>query len=92
MAEKDIFEDLKEIARLARTGDYGNAASASNRALARIQSILTQVKPDQKALAPLLYSLETMLMMQQQKDWVAFADVIEYEFLSLLQKTIAAKR
>ena len=32
------------------------------------------------------YSLETLAQMQQMKNWVAFADILEFEFLPLWKR------
>jgi hypothetical protein len=88
MNKNNIFDELELIARRARTGDYGGAASLANLALARIERALADARPGPKELAPLMYSLETLLLMQKQGDWVAYADVIEYEFSTLLRKVL----
>jgi hypothetical protein len=85
---KHIDELLAAIARQCRLGDYGDAASGLNRVVAAVQSLqgtsfFTAVpKAD---IAKFNYSLETLLLMLQSKDWVAAADVIEYELIALWQ-------
>lgn len=77
---------FKNIVINIRTGNYSDAGSKMNSCLQVLQPLLTSgiIPPTQ--IKSMVYSLETMLMMQEQKDWVAVADVIEFEFLVLLEK------
>lgn len=79
---------LKEIVYCARTGDYSDAASKLNTCLQKMEPVLVSgdISPDY--LKKLTYSLETIHMMQKQNDWVAVADVIEFEFIELLKEAI----
>ncbi len=85
----DLKRALREIVVLARTGDYGDAASRLNLALQDVSTLLRSGTGEPRATAKLAYSLETMVLMQTQGDWVALADVIEYEFIALLQQALA---
>ena len=76
-----IIEMLNGIVRLARTGCSAEAASLVNRSVAKIQQALQSSPPAPGVLRELVYSLETLLLMQQQQDWVGLADVVEYELV-----------
>lgn len=72
-------------ARSARLGDYGDAALCLKDALALLGSILHTSKiVSPQMLDKIKYSLETLFLMQKQSDWVALADVIEFELLVLI--------
>jgi len=79
---------LEEVVRCARTGDYSDGASKLNTCLQELQPILTSGKIPVDYIKKLTYSMETILLMQIQKDWVAVADVIEYEFIALLKQAV----
>lgn len=81
-----IPAQLTRIAHLARTGDCGAAASQTNMCMASIQEALSQSPPSPDWMEKLKFSLETLLMMQEQEDWVAFADVAEFELAPLWEK------
>jgi hypothetical protein len=78
--ETDI---IQAVIAAARTGDIANASSLLNTAIRHIQAGLSKGKIGVEGISKISYSLETLLMMQKQGDWVAFADVLEYEFLPL---------
>jgi len=87
-----LADNLYVIARACRMGDYGNAASGLNKCI----PLFTQMQPalrtpgSKNALIDKLnYSLETAMMMLERKDWVALADVLEYEMAQLLE-TVSA--
>ncbi len=82
---------LQEIVVCARRGEYPDAASKLNAVLQLIQPILTSGTIEQGLIQKLSYSLETLCMVQQQKDWVAVADVIEFEFVALLKQGLPGK-
>ena len=77
---KTLFE---RIIRAARTGDYGRAASDLNILLANLQVELSKGAVSAEKLSKLSYSLETMMAMKSMENWVAFADILEYEFMNL---------
>ena len=77
---------LRDVVYSIRTGDYSDAASKLNICLQELQPILTSGKIPVEYLKKLTYSMETIFLMQTQKDWVAVADVIEYEFIALLKQ------
>jgi hypothetical protein len=81
-----VIDALLQAAACGRTGDYGQAASLSNEALGTLQLMCTNCKFPAAILEKILYSLETALLMQQNKNWVAWADVLEYELTQLLKK------
>ena len=89
MPYENIYYLLREIVRLARTGSYSDAASKLNISLQELQPVLTSGKLPPEYLRKLTYSLETLFLMQKQKDWVAVADVIEFEFVDLLEKALS---
>jgi hypothetical protein len=85
---KQIDELLPSIVRQCRLGDYGDAAGGLNRFIAAVQSMQKSAEcaAVPKAVTDKFnYSLETVLLMLQNKDWVAVADVIEYELIPLWQ-------
>lgn len=80
----EIVVKLQEIAKCARIGDYAKASSNINICLQDIQKFLILKKNiPSDFLEKIKYSMETMHLMMQQKDWVAFADIVEYEFIPL---------
>lgn len=83
-----IYYLLKDIVVHIRTGNYSEAASKLNHSFQLLQLLLISkiISPD--LIKKLTYSLETILIMQEQKDWVAIADVIEYEFIALLENNL----
>ena len=83
-----ILAILKEIVVCARTGRYSDAASKMNTGIQQIQPVLLSGKIAAEDLKKLTYSLETVLILQKQSDWVAVADVLEYEFSDLLKQAI----
>jgi hypothetical protein len=81
-----VFDTLRTTAAELRSGEYSDAACQLNRTLQDISRCLREIPPSDEGTKKILYSLETMLMMQQQKDWVALADVIEHEFCLLWKR------
>ncbi len=79
-----LQENFYEAARRARVGEYPDAARLLNTCFQDLQSMLHASRPDLAHLQKIMYSLETMMIMQNQKDWVAVADIIEYELAGLL--------
>jgi hypothetical protein len=84
----DIFQKLQAVVRCARTGSYSDAASSLNESLVCLQPVLTSGRIPEERLRKLTYSLETVYLMQKQEDWVAVADVIEFEFIQLLRESL----
>ena len=82
---KDIFYLLNKTAFLIRSGDYPDAASKLNKCLQKIESEFISKNLQDKVLGKLTYSLETILLMQKNKDWVAIADIIEFELCEILK-------
>ena len=71
------------IVATARTGDYAQTATLLNRLLQKLQQELSKGYIPAAGLSRITYSLETLMSMQQMENWVAFADILEYEFLPL---------
>ncbi|MBN1757068.1 MAG: hypothetical protein JW863_02050 [Chitinispirillaceae bacterium] len=80
---EDITGFIPVIVNAARTGDYAQTASHLNRFLQKLQQELSKGYIAADGLSKLTYSLETLLSMQRMKNWIAFADILEYEFLPL---------
>jgi hypothetical protein len=79
---------LKDVSRHARTGDYGNAASFFNRCILQLQEALGAVDLQEDlrpASSRITASLQTLLSLLEHGDWVAIADVVDYEFIPLLE-------
>ena len=79
----DLSRMIPEIITSARTGDYAQTASLLNRFLQHLQQELAKGYIAADGLSKITYSLETLLSMQQMENWVAFADILEFEFLPL---------
>ena len=79
----ELLQLVDVIIRTARTGDYARTASLLNRFLQNLQQELSKGYIADDGLSKVTYSLETLLSMQQMENWVAFADILEYEFLPL---------
>ncbi len=84
-----VFALLKQAVFCARTGGYSDAASKLNACLQELQPLLRSGAVPAAVLKKIAFSLETVLLMQQQHDWVAVADVVEFELLSLLEKALS---
>jgi hypothetical protein len=88
-ADTTLIPDLTRAARCYRRGDYADAASALNGCLQEIGALLSPGALDAALFSKVRYSLETIYLMQQQEDWVAVADIIEYELIGLLASSAA---
>jgi hypothetical protein len=73
---------LMKLSAFARTGDYADAALKLNQCIVRMQTRL-QGGAAGKHTAKINYSLETMFLMLKNNDWVAIADIIDFEFIPL---------
>ena len=82
-ASGSLLQFAPEIIGTARTGDYARTASLLNRFLQHLQQELSKGYIAADGLSKVTYSLETLLSMQRMENWVAFADILEYEFLPL---------
>lgn len=81
----DLSGLLRIIIKKIRIGDYGNASAELNEALLLIQKAVVINKADSgQNLQKLAISLNTLYTMQKIGDWVAVADILEYEFINLL--------
>lgn len=74
---------IKDLIVALRTGDYGNASSYLNELLQSFQNSLHKGNCEDSKLKKILISLQTIFFMQKMEDWVAVADLIEYEFIGL---------
>jgi hypothetical protein len=77
---------LVSLGRSGRLGDYGDANRDLNYCLLLIQRIkdsgAMQMLPPE-LIGKFNYSLETIFLMLKNKDWVAIADIVEFELLGL---------
>ena len=84
-----ILDLLATTSDWARAGDYADAARGLNQCIPLLQAGLSVLVSDdqKKGLAEKIrFSLETMLLMLEHRNWVAIADVIDYEFVPLWKK------
>lgn len=81
--EHNLLEEIPGIIAATRTGDYPDSARRINIFLQHLQTEISRGYISEEGIAKITYSLETLLAMQQMSDWVAFADVLEYEFMPL---------
>lgn|GEM_PF-1080942 len=85
-----IVRLFSDIARLARTGDYPTAALSFNRGILLLQERMGAADvqgPSQLDRKQITESLRTLLLLLEHNDWVAIADVIDYEFIPLWKKS-----
>jgi hypothetical protein len=82
-AVQGIVTLIPAIVAAARTGDYAGAARLLNTMLQQLQKELSKGHVAAGSLSKITYSLETLLAMQKMENWVAFADILEYEFFPL---------
>jgi len=81
---KEIDTLLVTLAREGRLGDCGDANRDLNRCLVLFQHLQGPLRTIPKPLLEKFnYSLETVFIMLKNKDWVAIADIVEYELLAL---------
>jgi hypothetical protein len=74
---------LSETAFAARTGDSTMVSTLLNTGVIVLREEFQKYRLGRDELKKISFSLETITLMQQTKDWVALADVLEYEFLPL---------
>ncbi len=83
-----LSTNLSFIVRACRLGDYGEAASTLNKCIPCFESLQQEALREDGG-KPLLdkinKSLGTILLMMERKDWVALADIVEFELLPLYQ-------
>ena len=77
---------------LGRTGEYAEAALALNQCIPRMEQCLSQAKLSTAGMDKLLSSLETLYLLQSSADWVAFADVVDFEFIPLWKTEFGQER
>ena len=80
---KNLSSELTNLVVGLRSGDYSNALSMLNIFLGNLTEKLHsgKINVDLKKLS---YSFETLFMMQKNEDYVAMADILEYEIALLL--------
>jgi hypothetical protein len=81
---------LKEIVRNARTGDTAAASSLLNRAILLMQEELGTGTVAPAVVARVTSFLDALLSAQKRGDWVAFADVLEYDFTPFWEKSFTS--
>jgi hypothetical protein len=74
---------LSETAFAARTGDSTMVSTLLNTGVIVLREEFQKYRFESEELKKISISLETITLMQQTQDWVALADVLEYEFLPL---------
>jgi hypothetical protein len=84
-AERGLEEELGEIIRCARAGEYGTCASLWNLCLIQLESLLLGQQLTQAHHTIIGSWLAQLLARQSDSDWVGFADVLEYEFVPVLR-------
>lgn len=89
--ETSIEGVLSEAAFAARTGDYSTVSSLLNTSGIAIQGELKKCQLGHDELKNISFSLETITFMLQTQNWVALADVLEYEFLPLWKSTVESR-
>jgi hypothetical protein len=89
MAEKklSVINMLENVSCSARIGDYAETALSFNHCTIELNKIIQTLISDQQKqnhLKKITYSLQTLLLMLKNEDWVAIADIIDYELIPLL--------
>ncbi|HEX2958648.1 MAG TPA: hypothetical protein VHO70_17565 [Chitinispirillaceae bacterium] len=67
----------------ARTGDITTVSTLLNKGVLLLHEELKKNEYRSEDLKKIIFSLETITMMQEAQNWVALADVLEYEFIQL---------
>lgn len=83
--ENALIERISIIVNHGRRGEYSDASSQMNIFLQDFQRYLQSGFIAPNRLENVAYSLETLLLLQQQGDWVAVADILEYEIIEFLK-------
>jgi hypothetical protein len=87
-SETTLAGILQEIVIAARTGDYSNISTLLQKGVIILQNELKKNPLKGIDLSKLSYSLETITAMQQMQNWVALADILEYEFIPLWKSLV----
>jgi hypothetical protein len=77
---------LAEIVTACRLGDYGDASSLINKCIPAFEALQkdpAMARTRKPLLDKINFSLETVVLMLGRKDWVAVADIIEFELLPM---------
>jgi hypothetical protein len=80
----DLYQQIKKIVQAARSGEYGQASSDINIFLQLLQIEVSKGYIRSDELSKVTYSLETLMEMQKKGDWVALADILEYELADII--------
>lgn len=80
---EQISLSFQDIIDYLRCGDYSVASSRLNETLLRMEIELKNRKVAPQLLKKLLFSLETLFTMQKMEDWIAVADILEFEFTGI---------
>lgn len=84
---QNLPANLLLLVRQIRTGAYSDASSKLNRCIFMIQEQLPGLaQKDPKAIPAALDAIRRMLEHLEQRDWVAFADVVEFELIPFWPK------
>jgi len=81
VSSTSALNNAVSLIRHARTGGYSDAASYLNLLLQDISTAIRSESLPPEIKTSIVYSLETMYLLQQQEDWIGLADVVEYELL-----------
>lgn len=76
-----VEELINKAVSAARTGDYSSASRHLNLLLQELEPNLSRMSPG--TLHDIGYSMETLFAMQKMKNWVALADILEFEILPI---------
>jgi hypothetical protein len=71
-----------ELILLARRGQQAALAGKISTFIAEFEQVVTRLSPVSQQI--FIRDLPKLLRLQQQQDWVGFADVLEYEILPVL--------
>lgn len=86
MTCEHISQSFQYIVDALRSGDYSVASSRLNEILLYMQTELKNRKIAPNSLQKLLISLETLFAMQKMEDWIAVADILEFELSDIWKK------
>ncbi len=81
--ETTLVGVLSEAVFATRTGDVSMISTLLNKGVLLLQDELKRCGAGSEELKKVAFSLETITMMQQAHNWVALADVLEFEFIPL---------
>ena len=82
----NCIDSLNEVVFFIRTGGYSDAASAFNRSIQHLEAFLCALSLTADLKNKMMYSLETVMYFYQKKDYIAVADIVEFELIPLCNK------